>query len=88
MLTHPRCNSQKSDLLAAEEHLERWAGRNRAHGAALEQLFDAESIEHDLGTTNKVARWAYEQVQRAEGQVWVQGKELRLLTQRWAELLP
>lgn len=87
VLTHPTCNSQKSDLLAAEEHLERWAGRNQPHGAALEQLFDAESIEHDLGTTVKVARWAYEQVQRAEGQVWVRSKELRFVTDKWQKLL-
>ncbi len=88
VLTHASCNSQKSDLLAAEEHLERWAGRNQAHGQALAQFFDAESIEHDLVTTVKVACWAYGQVQRAGGQVWVRGKEMRLVTRRWAELLP
>ena len=87
VLAHRGCNSSKSDLLAAEEHLERWAHRNDLLGSDLAGGFDALGIQHDLATTLRVAVWAYGQIHRAGGQVWVRGAELRVLSGRWEEVL-
>jgi hypothetical protein len=87
VLAHDRCNARKSDLLAAEEHLGRWADRNRTLGAELASGFDARGVRHDLGATERVARWAYGAVQRAGGQVWVTGSELRGLSEGWEWVL-
>ncbi len=88
LLAHDRCNERKSDLLAAEEHLDRWADRNRTLGAELESAFDAAGVRHDLLATERVARWAYRSVHRAGGQVWVRGSEMRALGQGWEGVLP
>ncbi|MSR21892.1 MAG: HNH endonuclease [Gemmatimonadetes bacterium] len=85
VLAHPACNSKKSDLLAAEEHLERWVERNRTSG--LEASFEGVGIRHSLTATLRVAAWAYGQVHKAGGQVWVAGTELRPLGVRWDEVL-
>ena len=87
VLVHRRCNGSKSDLLAAEEHLERWVERNRACGADLEDAFDQLGIQHDLAATLRVTEWAYGQIHRAGGQVWVLGRELRVLSARWEDVL-
>lgn len=87
VLAHVRCNAKKSDLLAAEEHLQRWVERNRTFGAALADGFDDARVQHHLPSTLRVANWAYHQVQAAGGQVWVQESELRPLSQRWVGVL-
>lgn len=85
VLAHDRCNSRKSNLLAAEEHLGRWTERNATLGGQLQDAFEEQRILHDLGATNRVARWAYTQVETAGGQVWVMGAELRELGPGWRE---
>jgi hypothetical protein len=87
VLAHARCNARKSDLLAAEEHLERWVERNRIHEADLAEAFETASVQHHLPSTLRVASWAYRQVHAAGGQVWVRERELRPLSERWAEML-
>lgn len=87
VLAHERCNSQKSNLLAAEEHLERWSERNTTLGGELGDAFEERGILHDLGATNRVAVWAYGQVESAGGQVWVGGSELRELGGGWRDAL-
>ena len=87
VLAHQGCNSRKSDLLAAEEHLERWTERNRTRREELEEGFDERKVLHDLPATCQIARWAYGQVHRAGGQVWVQEKELRPLSDDWRRIL-
>ena len=64
-----RCNSSKSDLLAAEEHLERWTERSLIHRDELEEGFDERKVLHDWHATRQIASWAYGQVHRAGGQV-------------------
>jgi hypothetical protein len=83
VLAHDRCNAQKSNLLAAEEHLGRWSERNTTLGDDLSDAFEERGILHDLGATNRVVEWAYGQVESAGGQVWVTGSELRELGERW-----
>ena len=87
VLAHQGCNSSKSDLLAAEEHLERWTERNRTCRGELEVGFDERKVLHDWPATRQIARWAYGQVHQAGGQVWVQAKELRPLSDDWRRIL-
>jgi len=86
VLAHRGCNSSKSDLLAAEEHLGRWVARNTTLDADLVAGFDGLGIQHDLPATMRVAAWAYGQVHRAGGQVWVAGSQLRQLGDGWEAL--
>ncbi|HSH75861.1 MAG TPA: HNH endonuclease, partial [Longimicrobiales bacterium] len=87
VLAHQGCNSRKSDLLAAEEHLDHWMDRNRTAGRELGTAFEEVRVQHDLPATVRIARWAYGQVHRAGGQVWVRGTELRRLGEGWEGLL-
>ncbi len=87
VLAHKRCNSSKSDRLAAEEHLKRWTKRNRSHRDELEIGFNEHNVLHDLPATYQIARWAYGHVHRARGQVWVQDKELRTISDDWRKIL-
>ena len=87
VLAHKGCNSSKSDLLAAEEHLERWTERSRVCREELEEGFDKLKALHDWSATRGIARYAYGQVQRDGGQVWVEARELRPLSDRWRRIL-
>ena len=88
VLAHQGCNSSKSDLLAAEEHLERWTKRNLTRREELETRFDESNVPYDLPTSYKLAHYAYSQVYRNGGQVWVQARERRLLSPNWESILP
>jgi 5-methylcytosine-specific restriction endonuclease McrA len=85
VLAHDRCNSAKSDFLAAENHLAAWVARNRDHQVALQERLIAASLPCDLTATVQIARWVYEQTEKAHGQVWVLKKVLRHLTPDWTK---
>jgi HNH endonuclease len=87
VMAHTRCNSSKSDLLAAEQHLERWANRNETQGKDMEEGFERRGVGHDLWATIKVASWAYGQVHAAQGQVWVEGTYREALSGDWIRFL-
>lgn len=87
VLAHATCNRQKSDRLAAEPHLERWAERNHTHGQALATEFDVRRVRHDLEASRRIARWAYGHTAGLGGQVWLRGKETSPLGPGWEELL-
>jgi hypothetical protein len=87
VLAHRRCNEDKSDRLAAMPHLERWSVRNADQGAALAAEFSSLQLAHDLAATCRIARWAYDQAESAQAQVWVTGKQLVAMTQDWRALL-
>ena len=87
VLAHGKCNSRKSDMLAAEEHLERWTERNLSRGDELASAFDKRRVLYDLSATYQIARWAYGQVHRAGGQVWVKEKKLKPLSDDWHRIL-
>ncbi len=87
VLAHQGCNSSKSDLLAAEEHLERWTERNRTRRDELQHGFDELKVLHDWPATHQIARWAYGQAHQSGRQVWVQAKELRPLSDDWRRIL-
>ena len=83
ILAHDKCNNAKSDHLAAENHLAVWIERNRAHQSELQQRLVAAALPCDLTATVQIARWVYQQIEKANGQVWVQAKVLRHLTAAW-----
>jgi 5-methylcytosine-specific restriction endonuclease McrA len=87
VLAHANCNERKGDRLAAEEHLAKWSKRNTEHGETLSCAFDERELRHDFSSTSRVAEWAYEQLRRTSGRVWVRGSELRLLSEQWRESL-
>ncbi len=86
VLAHDACNAQKSDRLAAVEHLERWCERNVKHGAELSWVFRERNIVHDERASRQITIWAYSQAYAAGAMVWVGGNELVALTPTW-ELL-
>lgn len=87
VLAHGTCNGRKSDLLAAERHLERWVERNERTGPHLAEAFVVAGLPVDLDASLSVARWAYAQTARANGQVWRRGAELEHLSGSWRVLL-
>ena len=87
VLAHPRCNSSKSDYLAAEQHLQSWSERNHTHSHELaERLRDA-GLPSDSSASLRITEWAYEQVERANGQVWLNDAVFQHLGAGWRELL-
>ncbi len=87
VLAHDGCNGRKSDRLAAVAHLRRWDERNRSELYELPRRFAEAGVAHDWRASLRITRWAYDQVARSGGQVWVRGKELEPLTPGWEDVL-
>lgn len=87
VLSCKACNGNKSDFLAYEEHLEAWHGRNTSQRALLTEAFGKLAIPCDFTATLQVARWFYHQTEAARGQVWIKGKNLSPLSNRWVTIL-
>lgn len=85
VLAHDRCNSAKSDFLAAEGHLAAWVERNREHQAELHERLVGAALPCDPAATVQIARWVYQQTEKANGQVWVEEKVLRHLSAEWSQ---
>jgi 5-methylcytosine-specific restriction endonuclease McrA len=84
--TDTRCNGDKTNRLAAVDHLRRWRERNdhTAFNAALE----SEGLPADGQLTQRVAFWAYSQAETAGARVWLHaGQELVALETSWHALL-
>jgi 5-methylcytosine-specific restriction endonuclease McrA len=86
VLADRACNGNKRDRLAAVPHLRRWHERDQGELRELSLRFDEAGLAHDLGASTKITRWAYEQVARQGGQVWVRGKTLVSLGGEWEEV--
>lgn len=87
VLAHPLCNNSKSDFLGAEQHLERWAERNTRHSVELHQRLADAGLPNDFTASIRIAKWAYEQVEKSKGQVWLTGNQFEHLGFDWRELL-
>jgi len=87
VLADGRCNGQKSDHLAGQQHLANWANRNERLGDRLAREFDARRVRHDLQASLRIACWAYGQLAARSGQVWVRGRLLEPLRESWIELV-
>lgn len=83
VLAHKTCNSSKSDYLAGISHLEHWVERNVIHKDYLENEFALLAVEQDIGKSQHVAHWAYEQTEASGGLVWTRKKDLELLGSEW-----
>jgi 5-methylcytosine-specific restriction endonuclease McrA len=68
-----RCNSWKSDMLAATDHLARWRARNAE--AQTGKAFAAAGLPHDGAVVERVAFWAYSLAEKTRAQLWVRGRE-------------
>jgi hypothetical protein len=87
VLAHSGCNNAKSDHVAAEKHLDAWAERNRQHQAEFHTRLQDGGLPSDMPAAIEVAKWVYQQTERANGQVWVKKNELQRLGPTWAQLL-
>ncbi|QDV69018.1 HNH endonuclease [Rosistilla carotiformis] len=87
VLAHPRCNNSKSDYLAAEQHLESWSERNRVRSVELDQRLIDAGLPSDSLASIRITEWAYEQVEKSKGQVWLQQAVFQHLGPKWRELL-
>lgn len=87
VLAHDKCNGAKSDYLAAEIHLAGWHLRNADNGVELNQRLAEAALPFDFGATVQIAKWVYQQTERANGQVWVEARELRHLGPDWAKCI-
>lgn len=87
VLAHNHCNNAKSDYLAAEKHLAAWAERNRLHQVELQSRFQEAALPCDLSASIQVARWVYQQTEKANGQLWVMEKALQHLGPDWPQCL-
>ena len=85
VLAHVECNAKKSDLLAAETHLERWLERNTQHDTAVIEAGRTANIIVVGPATLSVATWAYSHA--AQLGAWVSGNLVEPLTGRWLSLL-
>lgn len=83
VLAHDKCNNAKSDFLAAENHLAAWVERNQEHHAELHDRLVEAALPCDLPAAVQIARWVYQQTEKANGQVWVAEKVLRHLGPAW-----
>jgi len=88
VLAHVKCNHQKRDFLAAEEHLATWVERNDLHGRSLNQFFVQARVANSLESSVSISRWAYLQTASANGLVWVKDDVYQHLGSSWIALLP
>jgi 5-methylcytosine-specific restriction endonuclease McrA len=87
VLAHVECNAKKSDLLAAEAHLERWLERNTRQDTAIIQAGRTANIIVDGPATLSVVTWAYSHAAQLGAAAWVSGNVVEPLTGRWRSLL-
>ena len=86
VLAHATCNQDKSNRLAACDHLDRWCRRNAELGEQLSAAFTRSGLVHDLEASRRVARWAYAQTAASDGHVWVEKSLLIALDPSWRGL--
>jgi hypothetical protein len=67
-------------------HLARWNERNRDHGGDI-VIALKHQVPCNLGCTNRIARWAYEQSESAGGLTWLRADELSPLPPQWRRYL-
>lgn len=87
VLAHQSCNRQKSNRLAALPHLKHWYVRNDDYGVHLSSEFDQAGILHNLDATQKIATWAYGQIDTKKGFVWSHNNILVPLENDWRAFL-
>ena len=87
VLADATCNSQKSDRLASERHLESWVQRNHEHGDLLDSELRNTGLASSLATSVNIARWAYTQTAQLGSLVWLEKQKLVPLGKGWEAML-
>lgn len=85
VLAHSECNRRKSDMLAAERHLQHWLDRNVHFGDILAGELNCFLADNDC--SNRVAHWAYDQGVITGAHGWVEGRVTELLQDKCVALL-
>ena len=75
---HARCNGDKSDLLAARTHVERWRARMATRGSDLATIAHDAGFEQAPGRALNVARGIY-LLLPPRGRLWLHNRELELV---------
>lgn len=83
VLADRKCNSSKSSMLAGFDHLSAWVRRNNKLSGELSARFDRAGVVHDLETTVKVARHAYNQASMTGGSLWVNNRFVEPAGDSW-----
>jgi hypothetical protein len=81
------CNANKSDMLAAEPHLERWVERLAANRGLSTDSRGGEGVNDPVGLCRGVARWAYAAAARSGAHVWIERGSTEPLGDVWRTLL-
>ena len=87
VLAHSECNRHKSDMVAAEPHLERWLARNAEAGNQIAYAGAEAGLPVDACAAVSVARWLYTHTDAIGARTWTHGAEVEHLTGRWRILL-
>jgi len=58
-------------------------GRNKEHQVELQERLVVAGLPCDMAASVQIAKWIYQQTEKANGQVWVQKKVLRHLGPEW-----
>jgi hypothetical protein len=85
VLAHAECNRRKSDMLAAERHLNNWLERNSRIGGEI--AGEMKGFLADMGCSIRVAFWAYEQGVATASHGWIEGRQTEPLTRDCLKLL-
>jgi HNH endonuclease len=88
VLAHRECNRRKSDLVAAEPHLERWMARNATAGTLVASAGREAGLVVDPLVALSVARWLYAHSDAIGASTWLRADVVEPLTGRWRVLLP
>jgi hypothetical protein len=62
-----------------------WVERNRHHQGELQTRLTQALLPCDLVATIQIAKWVYQQTDKANGQVWVAEKVLEHLSPVWRQ---
>ncbi len=87
VLSHSACNSSKSDVLAGNDHLQRWVERNALHGEFLAGEFDEERIPHDQQLSLRVAQSLYALADSEGAELWMEKGLLKPIEPSWRGIL-
>ena len=86
VLADSRCNGKKRDRMPHIDHLARWTDRNIRYGSQITAQMQ-NKLTCDLSCANRIARWAYQQTEKAGGLTWLRGDELLALSPEWCKLV-
>jgi hypothetical protein len=87
---HAHCNLDKRDMLAAEDHLERWVERNATlagAGDGSRSIGSEDPFVSGRDTAIRIAGWAYGRAFEIGAATWLRGRRTEPLSGRFRALL-